>query len=134
VHKKLSIKTCDLKISQDALVHTFFLDNCSQDSDLLEIERCKSRIITAIKKDCEIWNLDKLEGSGFGSKKREQANGFHLVHSDIGEFFPDLPTSYFDLVFSISTIEHIAKSPELINDAIDNFHLLLKPADILSIA
>lgn len=133
MHKKLSIKTCELKISQDALVYTFFLDNFSQDSDLLEIERGESRIITPIKKDCEIWNLDKLEGSGFGPKKRDQANGFHLVQSYIGEFSPDLPTSYFDLVFNISTIEHMPKSPELINHAIDNFHLLLKPPDILSI-
>ena len=126
-HKKQSIKICDLKVYQDALVYSFILDNLLPGARLLEIGGGESRIISALKNDYEIWNLDKLEGSGFGPRKLVHADGFHLVQSYIGEFSPELPSSYFDLVFSISTIEHILKSPKFINDVVDNILLVLKP-------
>ena len=126
-HKKQSIKTCDLKVYQDALVYSFIIDNFPPGAHLLEIGGGESRIISALRNDYEIWNLDKLEGSGFGPKRLNQTTGFHLVQSYIGEFPPELPSSYFDLVFSISTIEHMPKSSKFINDAIENIHHVLKP-------
>jgi SAM-dependent methyltransferase len=127
VHEKQSTKNCDLKVYQDALVYTFILDNFSTGARLLEIGGGESRIITALKENYEIWNLDKLEGSGFGPKKLNQTTGFHLVQSYIGEFPQELPNSYFDLVFSISTVEHMPKTPKFINNAIENINLVLKP-------
>ena len=126
-HKKQSIKTCDLKVYQDALVYSFIIDNFPPGAHLLEIGGGESRIISALRNDYEIWNLDKLEGSGFGPKRLNQTTGFHLVQSYIGEFPPELPSSYFDLVFSISTIEHMPKSSKFIKDAIENIRLVLKP-------
>lgn len=127
IHKKQSTKTCDLKVYQDALVYTFILDNFPLGARLLEIGGGESRIISALKNNYEIWNLDKLEGSGFGPRQLSQTTGFRLVQSYIGEFPQELPNYYFDLVFSISTIEHMPKSPNFINDAIDNIQLVLKP-------
>ena len=127
LHAKQSPATCDLKVYQDALIYTFILDNIPEGSKLLEIGGGESRIINALKDKYEIWNLDKLEGVGFGPKELIVANGFKLVQDYIGNFSPNLPDSSFDLVFSVSTIEHIPKDQETIENAITDIMRLLKP-------
>lgn len=127
LHAKQSPATCDLKVYQDALIYTFILDNIPEGSRLLEIGGGESRIINELKGKYEIWNLDKLEGVGFGPKELIIANGFQLVQDYIGNFSPSLPNSSFDLVFSVSTIEHIPKDRETIENAIADIMRLLKP-------
>ncbi|MHA1280408.1 MAG: class I SAM-dependent methyltransferase [Candidatus Helarchaeota archaeon] len=127
VHAKQSPATCDLKVYQDALVYTFILDNLPSGACILEIGGGESRIINELKGQYEIWNLDKLEGSGFGPKDLITTNGFHLVQDYIGNHSPYLPDSYFDLIFSISTIEHLPQKSKIVNNAIDDIMRLLKP-------
>ena len=97
-YRKLSPNTCDLKVYQDSLVYTFILDNFSPGSRLLEIGGGESRIIESLKNQFEIWNLDKLEGIGFGPTKLWHEDGFHLVRDYIGHFSAEVPDDYFDLV------------------------------------
>jgi SAM-dependent methyltransferase len=127
IHKKQSPATCDLKIYQDALVYTYILDNFQPGARLLEIGGGESRIIAELKGRYEIWNLDKLEGSGFGPTDLIKTDGFQLVRDYIGTFSSELPSEYFDLVFSISTIEHLPKSPQDVDSVIKDNQRLLKP-------
>lgn len=127
IHKNQSPATCDLKVYQDALVYSFILDNFPSNAKLLEVGGGESRVISALKGKFEIWNLDKLEGAGFGPKDLISMNGFNLVQDYIGSNNPILPNAYFDFVFSISTIEHIPTSPEIIHNSIKDIQRLLKP-------
>ena len=127
VHKNQSLATCDLKVYQDSLAYTFIIDNLPAGARILEIGGGESRIINELKNQYEFWNLDKLEGSGFGPKQLFITEGFNLVEDYIGNFSPDLPDSYFDLIISISTIEHINPDSETIDNVFDDIMRLLKP-------
>jgi hypothetical protein len=55
----------------------------------------------------ECWNVDRMEGFGGGPVGVAKQPEYRLVRSFIGDFTPDLPANYFDVVFSISVVEHI---------------------------
>ena len=119
--------TCDLKVYQDALVFTYILDNLPKGARLLEVGGGESRVIEALKNQYEFWNLDKLEGEGFGPKVLYSDKSFTLVSDYIGSFSPKLPNEYFDLVFSISTLEHIPQDRLTISAVIEDIQRVLKP-------
>lgn len=127
IHRKQSPKTCDLKVYQDSLVYTFILDNIPTGARLLEIGGGESRIIHQLRNQYEFWNLDKLEGEGHGPKDLGEKKGFTLVQDYIGNFSEQLPGNYFDLIFSISTIEHLPYKPSIIKNVINDIQRLLKP-------
>lgn len=126
-HKGQSLATCDLKVYQDSFAYTFIRDNLPKGARILEIGGGESRIIKTIQNDYDIWNLDKLEGSGFGPTALIDDQGFHLVRDYIGAFSPELPEENFDLVYSVSTVEHFSRQPEAVQAIIDDMHRLLKP-------
>lgn len=104
--KEIDINYCDLKVYQDLLTFSFILQNIKPGSKILEIGGAESRILKFFSNEFECWNLDKLEGVGNGPTKIN-SDGFRLVSDYIGNFNQELPENYFDLVFSISTFEHI---------------------------
>lgn len=126
-YRNQSPATCDLKVYQDSLIYTFILDNFPTGSRLLEIGGGESRVISALKKQYEIWNLDKLEGVGFGPKELWTQAGFRFVQDYIGTFSSELPNDYFDLVFSISTLEHLPTDQANVDAVLADIHRLLKP-------
>ena len=130
IHKKQSPATCDLKVYQDSFIHTFILDNITPGAKILEIGGGESRVIKECQNEYEFWNLDKLEGSGYGPTELMKEFGFKLVRNYIGSFSKDLPNGYFDLVYSISTIEHFSKKPEDLVAIFDDIQRLLKPGGI----
>lgn len=106
VHKNQNPSTCDLKVYQDLFIYSFILEQVPYGSRILEIGGGESRLISELKEDYDIWNLDKLEGQGHGPKQLYTTEGFTLVKANIGEFSINLPKDFFDLVFSISVVEH----------------------------
>ena len=118
--------TCDLKVYQDLLVYSFIKDNLAPGSRILEIGGGESRVIACLKQDYEFWNLDKLEGIGFGPKKLIDSSGFVLVQDDIGGFSPELPDNYFDLIYSISALEHFKTDEKSMEKIIADIQRLLK--------
>lgn len=125
--KDIDIGYCDLKVYQDLLAFSFIRQNIKPGSRVLEIGGAESRILKYFSKDFECWNLDKLEGIGNGPTKIN-SEGFRLVSDYIGNFNQELPENYFDLVFSISTFEHIPIEDEALfeNIRLDIERLLKK--------
>jgi SAM-dependent methyltransferase len=75
----------------------------------------------------EYWIADK---AGFYDERRyEEARRSRskakMVDSLMGENNPELPDSYFDLVFSVSVLEHIPK--DALSSAVADMHRILKP-------
>lgn len=99
-------ENCDLKIYQDLFMFAFIKENVNSGSKILDVGGGDSRILKYFKDEYECWNIDKLEGIGHGPTEID-SGGIHLVVDYMGEFNKELPDNYFDLVFSISTLEHV---------------------------
>lgn len=126
IYERQTVKTCDLKVYQDLFVYSFILDNIPKGSKILEVGGGNSRIIECLKKDYEFWNLDKLEGQGQGPKSIFEHDGFFLVKDFIGEMSNKLPNHYFDLIYSVSVVEHFSTDPNDIANIIEDFRRLMK--------
>lgn len=127
IHAKQTLKTADMKVYQDALILTFIKQNIKPGSKILEIGGGRSRVIRLLKDTYEIWNLDKLEGAGFGPKRPYDAQGHRLVQDYLGAFNQELEDHSFDFIYSISTIEHFPHDEKTMTRCIEDMNRLLKP-------
>lgn len=96
---------CDLKVYQDLFVYAFIKENIDKGSKILEVGGGESRILEYFKNDYECWNLDEFKGLGNGPLDYK-TDGINTVYDLAGNFNPELKFEYFDLVFSISALEH----------------------------
>ena len=120
-------ENCDLKVYQDLLMYSFIKFNIPDDSKILDIGGGESRILKQFKDEHECWNIDKLEGVGNGPTNID-TSGFRLVYDYIGNFNKELPDNYFDLVFSISTLEHVPQNdPDTYDNILRDINRVLKP-------
>ena len=53
--------------------------------------------------------------------------GYTFLPAYIGSFDKDLPDSYFDLVFSISVVEHINEADDVLQNIVKDIDRVLKP-------
>jgi len=104
--KQIDINSCDLKVYQDLLVFSFIKNNLPKQSKILEVGGGNSRILNYFKKIHECWNIDKFEGEGNGPVGFKKTD-YKTVIDYIGSFNEEIPDNYFDLVFSISVLEHV---------------------------
>jgi ubiquinone/menaquinone biosynthesis C-methylase UbiE len=119
--------TSDLKRYQDLLVFSFIRRNVPKGSKILEVGGGQSRILARLSKEYECWNVDKLEGVGNGPKVAQQDN-VTLIKSYIGDFSKDIPSSYFDLVFSVSALEHVPESDlQFFTHILDDINRIMRP-------
>ena len=104
--KHIDITNCDLKVYQDLLVVSFINNNMTKNSKILEVGGGNSRVLNYFKKIHECWNVDKFEGDGNGPVGVQKTD-YKTVIDYIGSFNEEIPDNYFDLVFSISVLEHV---------------------------
>jgi SAM-dependent methyltransferase len=83
---------------------------------------------------CELWGLDDTIKDNFvpEEKLKKYRNDYPKVkfhHGLLGQYNPALPQNYFDMVYSISTIEHIPK--EDLSKVFDESFKLLRPGGIV---
>ena len=126
IYQRQTINSSDLKVYQDLFVYSFILENIPKGARILEVGGGESRIISCLKEDYECWNLDKLEGQGQGPKAISEHEGFFLVKNYIGGFSKQLPDQHFDLIYSISAVEHFLTDSNVMDDIIRDFQRLLK--------
>ena len=128
--KKVDPGNCDLKNYQDLLVFSFLVHNLPENAKILEVGGADSRILSYFKDKYECWNIDKLEGLGFGMTD-VKSRGYTLVKDYMGEFNKELKDEYFDLVFSISALEHVPNDdPKVLKNVTDDINRVLKPGGL----
>ena len=119
--------SADLKRYQDLLVYAFIRRNIGLGTRILDIGGGYSRVLSRLSKEYECWCLDKMEGQGKGPTDVINTP-YRLVRDYMGNFNRELPDGYFDLVFSISTIEHIPFDQPMVHGAfIEDIDRVLKP-------
>ncbi len=125
--KPIDLNDCDLKVYQDLFMFAFIKSNLKEGSALLDIGGGESRILKYFSDIHECWNIDKLEGVGNGPTEID-TTGSRIVYDYIGNFSDELPADYFDLVFSISTLEHVPQNaPDTYKNILDDINRVLKP-------
>jgi len=120
-------KNCDLKRYQDLFILWYIKKFVPKGSRLLEVGGGQSRILTHLSDSYECWNVDKLEGLGNGPEENGIAP-YKLVRDYMGTFNTELPDDYFDMVFSISALEHTPQDgKELYSNIYNDINRVLKP-------
>lgn len=91
---------------------TYILSHLSKMSGkkILEIGGGDSRVIRHLEQKNECWMIDKFDGKHGGPKGIPSYNSVKIINGYMGEFSDNIPDNYFDVVFSISVVEHIPKS------------------------
>lgn len=101
----------DLKYVQDIWMYAWL--KAYRDVDILEAGGGQSRVLPLLDASNRLANADPLEGRGGGLTSVEADERVRLVDCYLGSFSPLLPDSAFDIVFSISVVEHIPTEAEL---------------------
>lgn len=122
----LDIYYCDLKAYQDALCNAFIDQMLPPGSKILDVGGGNSRILELYQNTHECWNIDKFEGIGNGLTTLPSVP-YRIVLDYMGNFNPELPDNYFDLVFSISALEHVVETEEIFSNIIKDIDRVLKP-------
>lgn len=122
--------TESLKTYQDLLAFAFIRANLPAGSRLLEVGGGYSRVLARLADEHECWNVDRFEGLGAGPTDVPQA-GYRIVRDYMGTFNPLLPDGYFDLVFSISVLEHVPnEAPEQQAAVLRDMQRVTKPGGL----
>jgi ubiquinone/menaquinone biosynthesis C-methylase UbiE len=96
-------------------------------STILDAGGGYSRILSHLKNDYECWCIDKYEGLGNGPKDLPGGDvGYRTVIAYMGNFNSDLPDDYFDLVFSVSALEHTPLDAQNVINIIEDINRVLK--------
>ena len=94
-----------LKTAQDLRIY-HALKGCS-DQRIAEIGGGDSRILRKLAEKNRCFNIEKFEGRNAGPDAEIQIEGVENVSAYIGSFDDSLQPESFDIVFSISVVEHI---------------------------
>ena len=97
-----------LKDIQDTFVLAFLRD--CRGKRICEVGGGDSRVLRHLSQENECWLLDRFEGQGAGPKKMPEIPKVRFVREFLGAMTPDLPNDYFDVVFSVSVVEHVPDS------------------------
>lgn len=95
----------NMKHVQDAWILLQLLDVRSK--RILEVGGGHSRVLRCLDPSNERVNLDRLEGRDGGPKAPPKTAGVRNILARLGEFSDELEAGYFDIVTSISVMEHI---------------------------
>lgn len=123
---RVIVKTGDfeLKAMQDLAVYHHLRDATGK--DIAEIGAGYSRVLPALAKANRCVSVEKFEGEGGGPKSEKQQPNIRNVSAYLGENDPALATGAYDIVFSVSVVEHVRTADDL-----DAFHAdqlrILKP-------
>ncbi len=92
---------------------------------ILEVGGADCRVMRTFAEGNECWNAEKFDGRGAGPKKVIETPGVRNVLAYLGDFSSDLPADYFDIVFSVSVVEHI--ETDLLESFFRDIARVLKP-------
>lgn len=97
--------TFHLKSIQDIAIYKQLKDRENQ--SIAEIGGGNSRILSALSKRNKCANIEKFEGQGNGPTHEINIDGVENIIAFLGQRSGVIPKSAFDVLFSISVVEHV---------------------------
>jgi SAM-dependent methyltransferase len=112
-----------LKSIQDAVAWSYLRTARAQ--DIAEIGGGQSRLLHALDSSNRCYNIEPFEGVGQGPKQDFTVSGVTNLKVNVGSFSDVLQDNLFDLIFSVSVVEHVPTDglPDFFADC----HRILKP-------
>lgn len=112
-----------IKTIQDAVVLHRYKD--IEGKRIADIGSSEGRIVRHLAKSNECVCIDGLvEGSG-GVSAMPKIKGARNIVATVGEFSKDIPNAHFDVVYSISVVEHVPDA--MVEAFMRDCHRMLKP-------
>ncbi|MBU1288230.1 MAG: methyltransferase domain-containing protein, partial [Alphaproteobacteria bacterium] len=124
IPSKLSFQ---LKTMQDLAMYALLRG--MKDQTIAEIGGGDSRILPQLAKSNRCFNIEPFEGADNGPKGEVKIAGVENIRTTVGRFDPTLKDASFDVVFSVSVVEHVA-DPEFPAFLEDNIRIL-KPGGVM---
>ena len=115
-----------LKSIQDLAIYSQIKDNI--DKNIAEVGGGNSRILSKLALRNKCYNVEKFEGQHGGPNKEIELPGVTNIPVFLGEYSGKLKRSFFDIVFSISVIEHVPE--EMLDDFLNEGVSILKPGGL----
>ncbi len=112
-----------LKTIQDLWLYSVI--RAEQGQKIAEIGGGESRILPRLALNNDCYNIEKFEGANHGPQSESHIAGIKNIKTFVGEFSPELEENSFDILFSVSVVEHVLddKFADFFNDCIR----ILKP-------
>lgn len=120
---KWSPTMAHLKTWQDIALYQLIKD--STDLDIAEIGGGDSRLLHRLKLNNRCCNVDRFEGQHGGPGEEIIIDGVRNVRAFMGEHSPNLPDESFDLMYSVSVVEHVPEAAAA--DFLEDSVRVLKP-------
>lgn len=87
-----------------------------------------SRILPKLASSNNCFNIDKFEGAQGGPTKPPKIKDVENMIAFLGEFSPEIPNDFFDVVFSVSVCEHVPA--KMAKSFMDDHVRILKPGGL----
>jgi cyclopropane fatty-acyl-phospholipid synthase-like methyltransferase len=116
-----------LKSIQDAIAFSFL--NKMKNKSLAEIGGGNSRLLPFLAKTNSCYNIEEFKGMGGGPKQEIKLNGVINCLTNIGDFSDSIENEQFDVIFSISVVEHV--SSEKLTDFFKDSYRILRPSGLM---
>lgn len=94
-----------LKDVQDAVVYSYLADLVNM--DIAEIGAVDPRLLEGFAKSNRCYAINEDKGAGEGAKSRPAAKNVQFIDCVIGKSHLYIPDSSYDIVFSVSAVEHV---------------------------
>lgn len=112
----------DLKHIQDAWMWSQLIG--SRGLKIIEIGGGNSRVLSTLEQSNELWNVDEFTGNAGGPSQVVERPRVKTVVGNLGAFSDSIPSNYFDIVFSISVMEHVPSGKALDDFFLDSRRIL----------
>lgn len=105
-----------LKDIQDAVAYSYLHDKLG--FDIAEIGAGNSRLLPALTSSNRCYAIDKYTGADGGPKSRPALEKVKFINCNIGNSVNVIDDASFDIIFSVSVVEHIPSQilPEFFSD------------------
>ncbi len=117
----------DLKAIQDAWAWSVLKDSAHR--RIGEVGGGVPRILTQLAERNTCVNIDKLEGVGQGPTEAAPIEGITTIEAYLGDFDPRLEDNSFDVLFSLSVLEHVEDDD--FNRCFADMARILKPGGMM---
>ena len=102
IQGKLSFQ---LKTIQDLWVYSVIKDE--KNKKIAEIGGGESRVLPRLALNNECYNIEKFEGAHNGPDTEIYVPGVQNIKAFVGEFSSEIEENSFDILFSVSVVEHV---------------------------
>ncbi len=125
VDEMLGVSDMDwqLKNIQDVALASYVMNE--KGFKIAEIGGGNSRLLPMLAKNNKVYNIDRFDGTNNGPVGEPELDGVQTINCFIGDSKGVIDSASFDLVFSISVVEHI--SIDDLPDFMADCHRILKP-------